>query len=314
MGKRLRGQGGFSLVSLLVAAGVSGVLLLALTRGMDHLMRSNKHVEIRGQLESLRRKVRNAMSCRETTGTDPAPPYAACANTDYVLRNHRGEELFGANGVVGNTNLQVRAFCATQADGLQVEVRRIQNGNVLDDPLTRQQMDYRPLFDIGLCDQYFGKNNPAQCNGDLIMVGVGPDGEPICESIYNRLQYQVCLQFNDSGCSDQDGPVQCTPCLSNLANLAEIESPFAHDSNQYDPDCARLFVKKCGSHTNTAVTPNPPSSDSGDILDTQQVTGNSESDCDAIACPNGYVATAWGAHVTNSDIVTCSLTCVLIAP
>ena len=45
------------------------------------------------------------------------------------------------------------------------------------------------------------------------------------------------------------------------------------------------------------------------LVDEKTISGNSESQCEQISCPAGYVATGWGGHVTNSDLVACRLKC-----
>ena len=112
-------ESGLSLISILIAAGILGILAVGASRMMVNSFRSSKNIEQRDERSAIRQAVLRRFSCTRTLGVaSPTPPIACPANI--TPRDTRGNNLFGANGRVGNSIWVVTASCQNGGIGFTV--------------------------------------------------------------------------------------------------------------------------------------------------------------------------------------------------
>ena len=168
------GQRGSALMGALVGAGITGIIAVALTQLMSDSMRSQKSIELRGDLESIRQAFRSGVDCPQTlsapgitapsdcTCADAVPPAraATCSPTAYfALRRADGSALI-ANGHANGThfgNWSIRASCSPTSMIVE-RSRQDASGHFLKDPVTGHDSQWEPLFEsgVGICTSFFG--------------------------------------------------------------------------------------------------------------------------------------------------------------
>ena len=90
---------------------------------------------------------------------------------------------------------------------------------------------------ISLCRKFF--TNPLTIMSilnTLVIIGILIIGREKCVGAdCVPLPTQVCIQVADEGCTGQFGTIQCSSVGS--------WTPWASDTNYYDPDCVRVLLK-----------------------------------------------------------------------
>jgi hypothetical protein len=135
---------------------------------MNLMMKGQKHVELKGDLDTVRNMIREGMNCKQTLPSTPA----ACSTAGYIpLKKNDGSDLIPANGVAGVTvgDWKVRVSCTSTE--IKIERARYATlGTFSRDPLTNREQDWQPMFGPGeLCSNYFGGTFNGALFGGSIM-------------------------------------------------------------------------------------------------------------------------------------------------
>jgi hypothetical protein len=101
------------------------------------------------------------------------------------------------------------------------------------------------------------------CPVGQMMIGLTSTGQPVCEAVLANLGIKVCLQMSDKNCHRQVGQERCSPCFTQNAN--EWTTDWATDGNNWDPNCAKVTIKKC-SQGESGVGANQEASDEEALL------------------------------------------------
>lgn len=191
--KKFREQGS-SLVEILVALGVGGIILVATNKLLNDTIRAAKHIERRAELISVQQVILKSLSCSRTLDLKPGEKVSACS--DFAPKNIRGDAVANTEGRVGDTNVYLRTRCVLEK-GLFFDYMWAQkeNGKLrqLPDPLSGMVPEgYRDLFPSEpFCQEYFGDTEEA---GEEASANSIPDvtcapgrhfggfvnGEPVC--------------------------------------------------------------------------------------------------------------------------------------
>jgi len=76
--------GEMSLMAIVITMTIAAVILVSLSSMLNNLMRGQKHVELKGELEALRQTLVEAIDCEGTfqsAGIDPYNPLNGCDST-----------------------------------------------------------------------------------------------------------------------------------------------------------------------------------------------------------------------------------------
>lgn len=128
------------------------------------------------------------------------------------------------------------------------------------------------------------------CPGNNYLKGFDANGNPLCQLPTipgGRCAVgQVVTGINTDG----------TPVCSGVPNHAGGMCPGGAVVNGIYAN----GTPRCGGMPSPSIR----------IVGSTRASGGSEPACAHISCPGGYVATSWGAWVTNSDIRRCHIDCV----
>ncbi len=150
-------QKGESLVSVLVAATVGGMVMLSLSGFTSTMFRSAKHTELTGELSQLRSLIAEQIDCEKTfaeAGIDPNDP-SACNTTSanggqtgagkflrLVRKTKNGSVQFlttaleAGGGKLGSYTL--RATCSASEQTIVIRAARPAGNGFAEDPLTKK--------------------------------------------------------------------------------------------------------------------------------------------------------------------------------
>ena len=202
-----RGISGFTLVEVLTASSILGILGYGVARMSGTAFQAASLSNNKQDLASLKMVVREQINCAKTLGLPdnydfsvPAP----CAGP-YLLRKN-GNVLLGTS-ISGDSertligDYKVRATCRSNQLDVMVQSTRI-------DPLTKVILPPRNLFSgsggIGLCSHYF---TGVACPTGQVLTGTS-NGLPVCtvSQACNPPYYQVGISNNLPVCIPEPTP------------------------------------------------------------------------------------------------------------
>ena len=161
---RRRNETGQSLVTVMVAVAVLGTIAVVMSRMMSNGLNANRHVELRGDLESMRRVLAQSVDCTATLTAAGGP--GTCSTSSFFALRDRNNNVIGAPSF-GAWKLgawHVRSHCA--GNRLNVQYARATSSTAFaSDPL-HPNVTYdwtygsttKPLFPTNelACDAFFG--------------------------------------------------------------------------------------------------------------------------------------------------------------
>ncbi len=319
-----KNERGFGLAEIIIAAGIASVVLLSLVKGLSDSSKSVRKIASSLDAVTIKARLTDSVSCRETFRPFGVPPNPCTVGAYVALKSENGGDLVPAGGGrMGDWT--VRARCA--AGGLDIRAAKLtasasaaamdfsgayvasnfvgdemggDNRNVPGRAL-RYDWDHPKgrLFaggGNGLCADWFvapAGPTAVNCPAGQYMKGVDfMLRTPVCEAV------PVCtgtnaLIFDGTvfRCSS-DIISRVTPLETRVATLESTVAPMATTVN-----AMTRALSGSGSTTN--------------------VGGSNESDCGdtgRMQCPRGFVAIGYRAWVTSSNITSCNVRCLKIAP
>jgi|NOAtaT_7_FD_contig_21_3855916_length_1147_multi_9_in_0_out_0_1 hypothetical protein len=183
--RRIRSsQEGVTIVEVLVALGILGVVAVGLGRLMNNSMTAQRSVELRSDVEDLRRFIQTNLSCAKTFDSFPSRPVNCSGNI--ALRRENGSIIVASGGqALGNWTLTARCENIGGQSGLSIYATRpAPGGGFLLDPLTRRPYDtnhptsalYAPA--VRPCGSFFTAAGSACPSGQALLAWAGTS--PIC--------------------------------------------------------------------------------------------------------------------------------------
>lgn len=162
---------GFSLVEVLVAMAIAGLLAVGLSKTLDSGFRSARKLQDKGEFESIRMQIRESVSCQRTMAGLGSP--ASCTTLDLKTQSNRVIGLattFQGAPVRKVGNWLVQSSCG--ATSLVVKLARPNSAlsDFAKDPVLQTPMDFNvpshALFGDApsqpkLCDEYFVPATPT---------------------------------------------------------------------------------------------------------------------------------------------------------
>lgn len=128
-------QTGNAIVAVLIATGIFGMLSLGMTRMTANNMKAAKSLNLRQDLEAIKKTIRSRMDCRKTLGINPSSSLApsACKKVKRGLKRMDGSDLGTADKKIGDWT--VEAYCEND------EVIFTASMPGVKDPLTGKPID-----------------------------------------------------------------------------------------------------------------------------------------------------------------------------
>lgn len=172
---RIGDDRGFSLTSVLVAVGIVGIIAVALSTTVLNGVKGQKRVELKGELETMRRSLLEGLDCAASLPTAPSscpctdsagtPGYTCPANAYFELQSKTaGRTMIGVNAGDVSAGKKIgswyfRASC-TPTQVVVEAARKGAGGAFLKDPLNGRLDSWAPLFKTPtLCSAYFGTSS-----------------------------------------------------------------------------------------------------------------------------------------------------------
>lgn len=162
-------QRGFSLVQVMIAAGLMAIVSAAFLTNISNVFKATKSASRIQDLDMLKMAIQDNISCSTTLRVNSATPLPIPCAGPYLLRDAKGRPLTDARGNVGEW--RVRAIC--EAGELKVYVRATKK-----DPLLKKIPPARDLFNgvSELCRSYF---SGTPCPAGEFHIGYA-GGVPVC--------------------------------------------------------------------------------------------------------------------------------------
>lgn len=235
MMSRRQSDAGMSLLSLIVSIGITGILALAISSMIRNGIAGNRHVELRGGLEDIRRSVRTRLSCEAAT--------TACAGgADFVTPvDAKGRPLWegkaGAQGAkVGDWNMRLRCVA-----GVPIPERaRISGSGFVKDPLTNKQYGWEGVFPPEL----------SPC-----------EGSSTSETSRERGQFLVWRRYVTSTSREVGSPFCVTP--NTVSTESGCHCPKANPGKTITPKLLSTFGSLGCAFYHTAHDPRAWSGEAG---------------------------------------------------
>ena len=215
---------GSSLVSVLMALGIGAVLSVGVATVFGNVARASKHIELRSDLDELRRTIRDGMSCPRTALQCTGP------TGDVAILRTNGSRLIAAAPSTTGTRIgdwNVRTHCTGQGT-FTIERARISRVGAAfaEDPLDGSSTGWAELFGPQFpapCAAFGAAGNWTACPlANSILVGINSDGSPVCRTFAAAAPGQVLTGFNQTG-----DPVYKTPAVI-MACAAQDSGPYDH--------------------------------------------------------------------------------------
>ena len=183
----VRNQDGLSLISVVVAVGMMGMVGAVLSKYMTLGFQASESVKIKSELNLLINRVASSINCDMTVGRPGSG--AACTGGPITLKNSTGRSI-NLPTKMSKRAFQAQAFCNTVAGrpvGIHVRYRFL---NGAKDPLTGKPLNkntwnyFGDPNSSGFCLGSF-TNATGGCLADEFLTTVTPDGQHICKKLRN---------------------------------------------------------------------------------------------------------------------------------
>jgi hypothetical protein len=156
-GRQFKTQRGMSLVSVMIATAIAGVVFLVTSQGIVNIWSAKKRVERLDELTSLRSYIGTALSCQNTLIAPYGARPAACYGNFIDVYDSRGRKLISSSGTKFES-WHVAAQCTPT--GIDIQAARLARAVPIDfadmnprdfdrDPLTNKPNFWQPLFPVG---------------------------------------------------------------------------------------------------------------------------------------------------------------------
>lgn len=181
-------ESGISLVAVLVAVAIAGIVATAIFQMLTNSMNTQRHMEYKDELRQVRNLIAERISCASTLTNSvlngclgAADASGLLANGPYItLRDKKGNP-FGKQQTDGSMAMgrwHVRAKCVKSAalNTIQLATARFdKNGNIMKDPLSKKPLGWMPVYTE---DMPLGT---SLCTEEITGGGSGPIEAPHLE-------------------------------------------------------------------------------------------------------------------------------------
>lgn len=285
---------------------IGSLLFSALLKSLSDTSKSAKKISSSLDVVTIRGRLTDSVSCRETFKGLGAPPNP-CAVGNYVdLRSENGAIVVpAAGGKIGDWT--VRARCV--AGGLDVRAAKLSPG------ATGTALDFTaPYVANKFVADEMGGQNAAAGNRPLRYDWDHPKGRlftagtnGICADWFAPSAAPVGANCPDghymTGVNFMMRTPICTPVpVCTGANALTFDGSVFR--------CSDEVIKR-------VVTTETKLKALGGSGKTTDVTGGDEDECgevEKISCPSGSLAIGWSAWVSNSNITKCRVRCIKMGP
>jgi hypothetical protein len=152
-------QSGFSLVTVMVAVAISGIVAAAIFQMLSNTMASQRHIELRDELRQVRNIISERISCTQTlpssalagclgavdaSGILPAGPYLQIKDKNGKAL---GKLLADGSQAFGKWRVRGRCVKSKTANLLQLSTARFDAKDaIMKDPLTAKPLGWVPVY------------------------------------------------------------------------------------------------------------------------------------------------------------------------
>ncbi|MBC7530841.1 MAG: hypothetical protein H7318_04620 [Oligoflexus sp.] len=176
---------GSSLVTVIVAMGLTGLLTVGITQITVMGHKANKSVDFRQKLESIRQIVRNQIDCKKTLGITPITvlPLTCAATTNLTLLRADGQNVGAGDGWI------LKGNCLSADNELIISASM----PGVKDPLTGRDIDSLASNSFGVtvsqdifggtsdfCREYYEPPIPWGCSGTYDQFRGNYQGATLC--------------------------------------------------------------------------------------------------------------------------------------
>ena len=208
-------QSGMSLIEVLVAVAISGIVLVVISQTLGNFITTNRHFELKAEELAVKSTIVENLDCNVSMPDEPAVDCAT--NKILELKNSSSTTIAGSSGGADGTlvgNIRVKAVCTKTA--LQISTRVDRN------PMTNAPGKFSPLFPAGLepCAALYlplPNQPPVKCPAGATLV----DG--VCMN--GQVRYIVQIRYipapAGSSCSDV-GDVISGNCTKNARRCNRV--------------------------------------------------------------------------------------------
>ncbi|NRA69364.1 MAG: prepilin-type N-terminal cleavage/methylation domain-containing protein [Pseudobacteriovorax sp.] len=197
----MNNKSGFSLVGVLIAVGIMGIIATALMRMQSNSFRNAKSLELRTDLEALKKELIENLDCSNTLPDDPA---VACTTPRFVDIVRSNGDVFLANGGATGTKMgayNLRAICNANQSRLVIQAQQTDdNGIPVRDPIKKRVLGFREVFrNLNLCTSSFsGPATPEQEHEEKFLEFY-PTGR--FSAVGGRVRLTISLINSDAACT-----------------------------------------------------------------------------------------------------------------
>ena len=191
-------ESGISLIGVLVAAGVAGIIGSVMMKTMTNSMRSQADIGFKNERLQIARHIDQNLDCRQTLAPLNLNTCTA-TNQEIDLKRRDGSDLLKADKKLGPWQVEARCEEISGDRGISIRLAKRSKADpnqFAEDPLRRLvPLDFNHpqarlhLADARPCMATFAAGSVAtRCATGQIMVGVQLDGGPICEPMPSLAQ------------------------------------------------------------------------------------------------------------------------------
>jgi hypothetical protein len=172
-------QNGSSLIGVLMAAGLMGVVSLAVLNTQNFSFKAGKTSELRDENLGNKRILRSKLDCSKTLTS------ITCGSGFFPLRDKNDAIIGTADlGAWKLGNFHIRGQCNGSTLSIQT-ARLATDGTFAKDPLTGKAGGWTDLFSPGDldCASFFNPSAGIDCPAGQLVSGLNADGTPRCKNL-----------------------------------------------------------------------------------------------------------------------------------
>lgn len=191
----LKSEAGMSLISILVAIGLTGILATIMGTIWTNSFKTQHRLELKGDIASAKSYIKSQLDCEATL----TPMPSCSSSTPVTLKKVGGGNLTTSNGLLYG-NFYAAATCDSTSGTLVINLAKKDSaGNFMKDPLSNTPLDWNsssnPLYgaNLPICFEMFGAsgsgNQPVKIVTENMTLSVASSvyslsGSAICPSGY----------------------------------------------------------------------------------------------------------------------------------